>query len=74
MTGDAEIVTGQRNEVLSVPRRAVIENADGDTVVRVLLNGDVLEKNVIIGMEGSEGEVEVDGVDEGDVVIVLEKN
>lgn len=73
MTGDAEIITGKRSDVVSVPRRAVIENADGETVVRLLLNDEVIEKPVTMGMEGSDGEVEVDGVEEGDVVIVLIK-
>ncbi len=73
MTGDCEIVTGRRTDVLSVPRRAVIENAEGETVVRLLVDGEVLEKSVTMGMEGSDGEVEVEGVDEADIVIVLIK-
>lgn len=73
MTGDTEIVTGMRTDVLSVPRRAVLENAEGKTVVRILVNGEALEKEVTMGMEGSEGEVEVEGVSEGDVVVVLVK-
>ncbi|TSC59064.1 MAG: RND family efflux transporter MFP subunit [Candidatus Peregrinibacteria bacterium Greene0416_62] len=74
MTGDTEIITGMRLDVLSVPRRSVIENDDAETVVRVLLNGEATEMPITMGMEGSEGEVEVEGVEEGDVVIVLEKN
>ncbi|MEK7563092.1 MAG: hypothetical protein AAB544_01735, partial [Patescibacteria group bacterium] len=73
MTGDSEIITGMRANVLSVPRRAVIENEDGEEMIRVLLNGDVTEKLVVMGMEGSDGEVEVDGVEEGAVVVVLIK-
>ena len=73
MTGDAEIVTGERKNVISVPRRAVIENTEGQTAVRVLESGEVLEKRVMMGMEGSEGEGEVEGISEGDVVVVLIK-
>ncbi len=73
MTGDSEIITGSRTDVLFVPRRAVIENSEGQTVVRVLESGKMEEVPVVTGMEGSEGELEVEGVDEGDVVIVLIK-
>ena len=73
MTGDSEIITGKRVNVLSVPRRAVVENENGEEMVRVLVNGEVSEKPVTMGMEGSDGEVEVDGVEEGDVVVVLIK-
>ena len=71
MTGDAEIVTGERADVLSVPQRAVIEE-DGEFYVRILHeDGTVERKTVETGMEGSDGNIEVTGVEEGETVIVL---
>jgi HlyD family secretion protein len=75
MTGDAEIITGQRQNVMSVPRRSVIENDSGEPIVRVLkADKTVEERPVTMGMEGESGDVEiVSGLSEGETVIVLEK-
>lgn len=73
MTGDAEIATGMRNDVVSVPLRSVIKNDKGESIVRIL-NADqtVTEKPVTTGMEGMDGNVEiVSGIEEGETVIVL---
>lgn len=76
MTGDAEVITGERKDVVSVPRRAVIEDDEGRDIVRVLHDdGEVEERQVVTGIEGSTGDIEViSGIQEGEVVIVLEKN
>lgn len=74
MTGDAEIVTGMKKDVVTVPLRAVIENDKGEKIVRVKNGDEVEEKVVETGMEGEGGDVEiVSGVEEGDTVIVLTK-
>jgi len=74
MTGDAEIVTGMKAAVISVPLRAVIENEKGEKVVRVMKGEEIEERVVVTGMEGEGGEVEVvSGIEEGDTVIVLTK-
>lgn len=75
MTGDVDIVTGSRDDVLMVPARAILENEFGDTYVRILGRGDVIEeRHVEIGLEG-ENDVEIiKGVEEGEVVVVLLKN
>lgn len=75
MTGDADITTGSRTGVVSVPLRAVVENEDGKEIVRVLKEDSITydERPVTTGMEGEGGIVEVTGVNEGDVVIVLIK-
>ncbi|UPA23104.1 efflux RND transporter periplasmic adaptor subunit [Candidatus Peribacteria bacterium] len=73
MTGDAEIETGIRKDVVSVPLRSVIKSASGQTIVRVLTDAQTVEeKAVATGMEGTDGNVEiVSGIKEGDTVIVL---
>jgi HlyD family secretion protein len=75
MTGDAEIVTGLKSDVVSVPLRAVLEKEDGRKIVRVLGKDDQQyeERTVTTGMEGEGGNVEVTGVEEEETVIVLIK-
>lgn len=75
MTGDAEIETGFKAEVLTVARRAVLEEGDRQ-YVRVLAEDGktVSEHDVTLGMEDGSGDVEImTGLQEGDTVIVLEK-
>ena len=75
MTGDAEIVTGMRIDVISVPRRAVLERDTGEYYVRILKEDQTLEeREVTIGMESGSGEVEVlTGLQEDENVVVLVK-
>lgn len=75
MTGDAEITTGVRSDVVSVPLRSVLDTEVGTKIVRIL-NADgksFTERPVATGMEGAGGNVEVTGVTEGETVIVLVK-
>lgn len=74
MTGDAEIITGSKEDVVSVPVRAVIENEDGKEIVRILKeDGTVEEREVTSGMEGEGGQIEVTNIKEGETVVVLIK-
>ncbi|HRH93257.1 MAG TPA: efflux RND transporter periplasmic adaptor subunit [Candidatus Peribacteria bacterium] len=74
MTGDAEIVTGAHKDVVSVPLRAVIER-DGAKIVRVLKpdGKTVEERTVTTGLDGSNGDIEVTGIQAGETVVVLVK-
>ncbi len=73
MTGDAQIITGTRENVITIPARAVLQDSAGRSYVRILKDGEVEERTVTTGLDGSNGEIEVDGVLEGEEVIVLEK-
>jgi RND family efflux transporter MFP subunit len=75
MTGDADIITGFKADVVHIPLRAIVENDKGEEIVRILEeDGTWKEVPVTLGMEGSSGDVEVvSGVKEGDTVIVLVK-
>lgn len=74
MTGDATIVTGIEKDVVQVPVRAILERENGDSYVRILgKNGTVVERDVQKGLEGEGSMISVDGVEEGDTIIVLEK-
>lgn len=74
MTGDADITTGERKNVIFVPIRAVVESETGSTIVRVLgRNGvSIEERRVTTGIEAASS-IEVTGVTEGETVIVLIK-
>ena len=71
MTANADILGERREGVLIIPQRAVISK-NGDKFVRVLEGGEVLDKKIITGLRGSDGNVEVlSGLDEGEQVIIF---
>lgn len=74
MTGDVDIITDVRIDVVHVPGRAVLRNANGANIVRVQLqNGTVEEREVEIGLE-TETDVEIiRGIEEGETIVVLLK-
>ncbi len=75
MTGDVEIVTGGAEDVVMIPVRAVLLRADGTSYVRILKpDGTTEERPVETGLEGESGLVEVDGVEEEETIIVLERS
>lgn len=71
MTADI-VVSGEKREgVFAVPQRSVITK-DGVRYVQLLVNGEVVEKEVTLGLRGTNGLVEVvEGISEGDVVVVF---
>lgn len=74
MTGDANITTGTRDNVVTVPARAVLQDDQGRSYVRILTSDNKVEQRIVTtGLDGSNGEIEVDGVNEGENVIVLQK-
>ena len=75
MTGDAEIYTDFREDIVIIPGRAVFINDEGKEIVRILDGDDVIERKVKIGMEGEGGDVEVvGGIEEGETIILLIKD
>lgn len=80
MTANINILTDRRENVIAVPGRAVITK-DGEKFVRILTgeidekdNPVVLEAMIKTGIRGSGGDVEIiEGIKEGDKVIVFEK-
>jgi len=73
MTANIDILTDKRENVIVVPKRAVM-NKNGDKIVKVLVGNNVSEVKVKTGLTGSEGEIEIiEGIKEGDKIIVSQK-
>jgi len=72
MTADVTFYTEEKENVLYVPQRVV--RADGARrIVRVVNNGEVREVEVITGLRGDNGLIEiVSGLSEGDEVVIRE--
>ncbi|MDD3170287.1 MAG: efflux RND transporter periplasmic adaptor subunit [Candidatus Paceibacterota bacterium] len=70
MTANILIKTDFRSDILYLPSRGVLTR-DGTKYVRVLENGELAEKEVVLGMKGDDGNVEIlSGAQEGDEVVL----
>ncbi|MBN2854401.1 efflux RND transporter periplasmic adaptor subunit [Patescibacteria group bacterium] len=75
MTANVVITTDKRDEVISVPARAIIENGDDKTRVRLLVDGELKEVEVETGLRGDTGQIEIkSGIKAGDEIITFIKN
>ena len=73
MSADATIETNRRENVISVPYRAIVYK-EGKKMVRILEGKEMREVKVETGLKGSEGEIEiVSGINEGDKVVTFIK-
>ncbi|MFA6105173.1 MAG: efflux RND transporter periplasmic adaptor subunit [Patescibacteria group bacterium] len=71
MTANVSVNAAQKDNVLSIPLRSVKTRTDGTKYVKVLENGQSVEKTVTIGMKANEGKVEIlTGLKEGELVIL----
>ncbi len=74
MTANVTVSTARRNDALYIPTRAVIEK-DGQIIVRVLVNKQKQEREVVTGLRADEGMIEIiSGLEEGETVITYIKN
>ena len=74
MTANLDILTAEKENVIAIPQRAVISK-NGDKIVRILKDDETIEEvNVITGIRGSYGNIEIiKGISEGDRVIIFMK-
>ncbi|MFC1992540.1 efflux RND transporter periplasmic adaptor subunit [Chloroflexota bacterium] len=70
MTAAADIVIDERSDVLLVPRRAIGQDSSGNPVVNVLVDGQIEERPVVIGISDDFQTEIVDGLNEDEVVVV----
>ncbi|MDA3802697.1 MAG: efflux RND transporter periplasmic adaptor subunit [Patescibacteria group bacterium] len=74
MTANVVITTDEKDNVISVPSRAIIEE-NGVKYLRLLVNEEVVKTPVLTGLRGDNGQIEVqEGVSEGSEVITLIRN
>ncbi len=74
MTANIDIRTDEKENVLSVPSRAVLTKDDGTKVVRIPDGNTWKEATVTTGLRGSDGTTEIlTGVNEGEAVITFIK-
>lgn len=71
MNGDAEIIIDTRENVLTIPS-AAITSKNGNRYVRVISDREVVEKPVTTGLENDTDTEIIDGLTEGDIVIIDE--
>lgn len=69
MTADIVIETARKDNILIIPREAVREN--GKTTVLVYKNKETSERDVEMGLQGNNNEVEViSGLSEGEEIVI----
>ena len=69
MSATADIIIAERKNVLLVPDRAIKQNSQGNHIVEVMVNGQIVERTVVIGTsDGFQTEV-IDGLKEREVVV-----
>ena len=74
MTGDLDIITDIREDVLHIPGRAVIQNEQDQDIVRVLNNKGASEDRLVeVGMETITDVEILSGLEEGETIVVLQK-
>jgi RND family efflux transporter MFP subunit len=74
MTANLDIVTAERENILSVPQRAVLRS-NGKKLIRILQTDNTIQEvTVVTGIRGTDGNIEViEGLSEGDNVILSTK-
>lgn len=74
MTANIDIATARKENVLSIPQRAVINKDGQKTVFVVTGTGTTTETNVTTGLRGSDGSIEIiEGITEGVTIIAAPK-
>ncbi len=75
MTANVTVETGSVDDAIVIPIRAIRTSVDGKKTVRVLVNGKPEERDVIIGLRGDEGRVQIlSGVAKDEQVIVSDSS
>lgn len=72
MTANVDIQTARKNNVLFAPIRAV-KQKNGDKVVDIFVNNEVIEKKVTTGLKGDDGIEILSGLEESEEVITFIK-
>ena len=69
MSATADIIISERTDVLLVPDRATHQDSQGNPIVYVMVDEQIEERSVVIGMsDGYQTEI-VSGLEEGEIVV-----
>jgi len=70
MSATADIIIQGESGALLVPNRAIEQDSEGNTVVKVMVNEEIEERAVVIGIsDGYQTEI-VEGLSEGEIVVL----
>ncbi len=74
MSAIADIILEERSNVLLVPDRAISQDSQGNPVVKVMVDEEEIEERIVVTgiSDGFDTEI-VDGLSEGDVVVIETK-
>ncbi len=70
MSATADIIINKQSNVLLVPSRAVGQDSSGNPMVKVMVDEQIQERPVVIGISDDYQTEIVDGLDEGEVVVI----
>ena len=70
MSAEADIVLAKRSNVLLIPDRAIEEDEEGRTIVKVMVGEQIEERPVVIGISDDFNTEIVSGLNEGETVVV----
>ena len=75
MSATADIIISERTDVLLVPDRAINQDSQGNPIVYVMVDEQIEERSVVIGMSDGYLTEIVSGLEEGEIVVgtVVEK-
>lgn len=75
MTANIDILTEQKNDVIAIPQRAIIEEGTRKLVKILQDNKTIKEVTIKTGLKGSNGNIEItEGINAGEKVITSIKN
>jgi len=73
MSAGADIIINERSNVLLLPNRAIGQDSSGNPVVKIMVDEQIEERPVVIGIsDGYQTEI-IDGLDAGEVVVIERK-
>jgi len=73
MSATADIIISKRSNVLLVPSRAIGQDSSGNPMVKVMVDEQIAERLVVIGISDDYQTEIIDGLNEGEVVVIERK-
>ena len=73
MSASADVLMDKRSNVLIVPGRAIYQNSQGETIVKVMSDNQVQERPVVIGLDDGLRVEIVSGLNDGETVVIESK-